>query len=237
MRLLVIGGTGGTGQAITRAALAAGHEVTALVRVETKAREILPGATLVEGDVRDREALLRALSGCDAVISALGTRKIQLVARVTVHSEGTRTLVDAMRQSRVRRLVCITGVGAGDSAGHGGFVYDWLIKPVLLRTIYDDKDRQEALVRSSGLDWIIVRPAVLTDGDVTGRTVATINLQDIHGGSITRADVAAFVVAQVSSDEWLGKTPLIVQRSVSGQTDRQFRKQVQTYRINLKRPS
>lgn len=216
MRILVIGATGGTGQAIVREALAKGHAVTALVRSDAKAGPLLPGAKLVEGDARDGAALTRALDGCQAVISALGTRKIRLVGKVTLMSEGTRVLVAAMRQRGVRRLVCITGLGAGDSAGHGGFVYDRFIKPVLLRTIYQDKDRQEAIVQASGLDWVIVRPSVLTDKPATGEVRAMVDLTGFHGGAIARSDVAAFVVAQIGNDEWLGKTPLITERMANG---------------------
>ena len=135
-------------------------------------------------------------------------------------SEGTRVLAAAMKQRGVRRLVCITGMGAGDSAGHGGFVYDRLIKPLLLRQIYKDKDRQEAIIRASGLDWVIVRPAVLTDKPATGGVLAIINLDGFNGGTIPRADVAAFVVAQTESDEWLGKTPLIAERATKGHDER-----------------
>ena len=125
-------------------------------------------------------------------------------------SEGTRALVAAMKGGGVERLVCITGMGAGDSAGHGGFIYDRFIRPVILRTIYDDKNRQESIIRGSGLDWIIVRPSVLTDKPAAGHVRAIVDLQGFHGGSISRADVANFVVAQTHSNEWLGKTPLIV---------------------------
>lgn len=216
MKILVIGATGGTGQAIVREALAKGHTVTALVRSEARARPLLPGARLVEGDARDQAASTRALDGCEAVVSAVGTRKISLVREVTLHSDATRAFVAAMKQRGVRRLVCITGMGAGDSAGHGGFVYDRLVKPLLLRTIYQDKDRQEAVVRASGLDWIIVRPTVLTDKPATGNVRATVDLRGVHGGKIPRADVAAFVVAQTSSDEWLRKTPLITSQTANG---------------------
>lgn len=209
MKILLTGATGGTGQAITREALAKGHQVTALVRSEAKARPLLPGAVLVEGDARNQAVVSRALHGCEAVISSLGTRKISLVREVTLMSEATKVLVAEMRTQGVRRLVCITGLGAGDSAGHGPFVYDWLIKPVLLRTMYQDKDRQEAIVRASGLDWVIVRPAVLTDKPAAGRVQAAVDLQGVRGGQISRADVAAFVVAQTGRDEWLGQTPLI----------------------------
>ena len=215
MRILVTGATGGTGRAIVREARARGYEVTALVRDEAKAAPLLPGARLEVGDARDPVALKRALDGCEAAVSALGTRSISLFRPVTLMSEATRALVDLMKTQRLSRLVCITGLGAGDSAGHGGFMYDWLIKPVVLRTIYEDKDRQEAIVKDSGLEWVIVRPTVLTDKAATGRVRAIINLSGFHGGQISRSDVANFVVMQITGDEWLRKTPLITEETGS----------------------
>lgn len=195
---------------IVQDVLARGHTATALVRSAEKARPLLPGAALVEGDARDEAAVMRALDGCEAVISAIGTRKISLVREVTVHSDATRAVVAAMTRRAIRRLVCITGLGAGDSAGHGGFVYDRLIKPVLLRKIYQDKDRQEAAVRASSLDWVIGRPAVLNDEPARGNVRALTDLTGVHGGAIARADVARFVVDQLTTDTWLRRTPLIL---------------------------
>ena len=209
MRILVTGATGRTGQEVVRQALAQGHEVNALVRSVAKAAALIPHARLEEGDGRDSAAVNRALRDCDAVVSALGTRDVTFVREVTVNSESTRTLVAAMRRQHVSRLVCVTGLGAGDSAGHGGFMYDRIIKPLILRTIYHDKDRQEAVVKESGLDWVIVRPSILTDKPATGRVRAFTDLRGFHGGYIARADVAAFLLAQLGSDEWLHRTPLI----------------------------
>lgn len=207
MKILVLGATGGTGRLIVRYALAKEYAVAALVRSKSRAAE-LPGAELVEGDARDEAALLRALEGCDAVISALGTG-ISPLSKVTLLSDATRALVAAMERSAVRRLVCITGMGAGDSRGHGGFLYDRLILPLLLRNVYKDKDRQEALIRASSLDWIIVRPTVLND-DVARRSVrALTDLAGFKGGNIARADVARFVVDQLTTDTWLRQAPLI----------------------------
>ena len=209
IKILVTGATGRTGQQVVRQALEQGYEVNALVRSTAKAATLIPGATLEEGDGRDDAAVDRALRGCDAVISALGTRNVTFVRKVTVNSESTRVLVSAMRKQKVSRLVCVTGLGAGDSAGHGGFMYDRIIKPLILRTIYHDKDRQEAVVRESGLDWVIVRPSILTDKPATGRTRAFTDLRGFHGGDIPRADVAEFLLKQLRSDEWLHRTPLV----------------------------
>ena len=128
---------------------------------------------------------------------------------VTLLSTATRALVSAMKAEQVSRLVCITGIGAGDSAGHGGFLFDNLIFPLLLRNVYADKNRQEAIVRDSGLDWVLVRPSILNDKPGRGTIRALTDLSGFHGGAISRADVATFVVEQVRSNTWLHRSPLI----------------------------
>ena len=207
MKVLVLGATGGTGRLIVREAMAKGHSVVALVRPRANAPD-LAGARLIEGDARDEGALTRALEGCDAVVSSLGTA-ISPFREVTLLSMATQALVAAMGQRHVRRLVCITGMGAGDSRGHGGFLYDRLILPLLLRKVYEDKDRQEDVIRASSLDWVIVRPAVLNDEAARGHVRAVTDLSGVHGGKIARADVACFVVDQLTEDTWLRRTPLV----------------------------
>jgi putative NADH-flavin reductase len=206
-KILVLGATGGTGRLIVSQALARGHEVTALVRSPEKASD-LKGIRLVIGDVRDEKALREALKGQDAVVSALGTPASPF-REVTLLSTATRALVNAMNAEHVSRLVCITGLGAGDSAGHGGFLFDNVIFPLLLKKVYADKDRQEAIVRNSGLDWILVRPSVLNDKPSRGSVRALTDLSDFHGGTISREDVARFVLDQLQTNAWLHRSPLI----------------------------
>ncbi|WP_298887208.1 SDR family oxidoreductase [uncultured Bradyrhizobium sp.] len=206
-KILVLGATGGTGRQIVRQALARGHQVTALVRSPEKAGD-LNGARLVVGDVRDETTLREALRGQDAVVSALGTPASPF-REVTLLSTATRALVKAMKAELVSRLVAVTGMGAGDSRGHGGFVFDRLIFPLLLKKVYADKNRQEAIVRDSGLDWVLVRPAVLNDKPGRGQVQALTDLSAFHGGSISRQDVATFVLDQVRGDAWLHRSPLI----------------------------
>jgi putative NADH-flavin reductase len=206
MKILILGATGATGQLIVRDATAGGHYVVALVR--SKASANLPGAEVIEGDARDEGTLARALNGCDAVVSALGTgmgmRKVDLL------TVATRALVAAMTRADVRRLVCISALGVGDSRNHGGFVFDRLFQPLLLGPAYKDKERQEAAIRTSSLDWVIVRPAMLTNGAARGRIRATTDLAGVNGGKIARADVAQFVLEQLTTDTWLRRTPVIL---------------------------
>jgi putative NADH-flavin reductase len=147
------------------------------------------------------------VSGQDAVLSSLGTRSI--FGRVVIFSEGTKNLLNAMTNRGVRRLICITGIGAGDSRGHGGFLYDKLVLPIFLKRIYDDKDRQEELIRKSDLDWIIVRPGFLTDGPQTGNYRVLTDLTGVTVGRISRADVAAFMLAQLQSDQYLRRAVVL----------------------------
>lgn len=206
MKVLVLGATGATGRLIVRDAAASGHSVVALVRA--KVRSDLPGAELIEGDVRDERTLSRALGGCEAVVSALGTgmgfHKVDLLTVVT------RSLVAAMTRIDVRRLICISALGVGDSRGHGGFIFDRLFQPLLLGPAYRDKDRQEAAIRASSLDWFIVRPAKLTNDQPRGRVKVSVDFAGINGGKIARADVAQFVVDQLTNDTWLRRTPVIL---------------------------
>jgi uncharacterized protein YbjT (DUF2867 family) len=207
MKILVLGATGATGRLIVGQAIAKGYQVVALVRSKAKATN-LAGAELIEGDARDPAALSRAVAGCDAVISSLGT-PMSPFKEVTLLSTATRALVGVMAAQNVRRLVCITGLGAGDSRGHGGFVFDRLFLPLVLRKVYEDKDRQEEVIRASALDWTIVRPTVLNDKPGRGSVRALTDLSGVHGGTIARADVADFVVQEVSAEAWLRKAPLI----------------------------
>lgn len=207
MKVLIIGATGGTGCQLVEQALTAGHDVTALVRNPGKIRARQERLRVVQGDILDFDSLDSAVAGQDAVLSSLGTKAV--FKPVKVFSEGTSNLLRAMTKHGVRRLICITGIGAGDSRGHGGFFYDKIILPIFLKRIYQDKDKQEELIRKSDRDWTIVRPGFLTNGPSTGSYRVLTDLTGATVGQISRADVAAFMLAQLSSDRYLRQTPLL----------------------------
>jgi putative NADH-flavin reductase len=206
MRIFVIGATGATGKQIV-APVAQGHDITAIVRNPSKFEMQHKSLHVVKGDMLNRTSL-DAVQQQDAVISSLGTKKISLEP-VTLLSEGTKNLVQAMEQHGVKRLICITGLGAGDSKGHGGFLYDKLILPLLLQRIYDDKNRQEAEIRQSKLNWTIVRPGILTDAPAKGAYRVMTDLTGMTAAKISRSDVADFVLGQLTDDRYLFQTPLI----------------------------
>jgi putative NADH-flavin reductase len=207
MKILIVGATRGIGRQVLDQALAAGHAVTALVRDTRRLDAQHERLKVVQGDVLDANAVALAMAGQEAVCCSLGVKVPWF--RVTVFSDGTRNLLDAMKKGGARRLVCVTGMGAGDSRGHGGFLYDRLFLPFLLRTIYADKDRQESLIKASDVDWVIVRPGFLTNGPLTGRYRAITNLSGVTAGRISRADVAHFILQQLVAPSHLRQTPLL----------------------------
>ncbi|QJX10007.1 NAD(P)-dependent oxidoreductase [Rhizobium brockwellii] len=206
-KIVVLGATGPTGRHIVSQALSRGYDVTLLVRSPEKAAD-MRGAKIVVGDARDEKVLRQAVKGRDAVISALGTPASPF-REVTLLSTATRALVNTMKAEHVSRLITITGMGAGDSAGHGGFLFDKLIFPLLLRKVYADKNRQEAIIKGSDLNWTIVRPSVLNNKPRRTTIQTLTSLNQFRGGSISRENVATFVLDQVTTDLWLHKLPLI----------------------------
>jgi len=150
-------------------------------------------------------------SGVDAVIQTLGVSPTPelIFGGTRLFSVATRVLVNAMEASAVRRLICVTGFGAGDSRGHGGLLYNAGLCLILGR-IYADKDAQEWIIRRSRLDWTIVRPTILTDGQRTGAYRVLVDARDWRSGFISRADVADFLVKQVNDASLVHKTPALI---------------------------
>jgi putative NADH-flavin reductase len=207
MKLVVIGATRGIGRCLVELALEEGHDVTALVRNPDRLDTTAGQPAVVRGDIVDAASVKKSLQGSDAVCTTIGigpTRK-----PVTVFSEGIRNVVAAMQATGTRQLACVTGIGAGDSKNHGGFFYDRIINPLLLKTIYADKDREEAVVRASDVDWVIIRPGFLTNGPLTGQYRVLTDLTGLTAGKISRRDVAHFVLTELAEKKYVRQTPLL----------------------------
>ncbi|HVH88226.1 MAG TPA: SDR family oxidoreductase [Terriglobales bacterium] len=205
MKLLVIGSTGGTGRELVKQALEQGHEVTAFARAPEKLSLAHQNLRIVKGDVTDDRAVEQAVAGQDGVLCALGT---QVIRKNTIQSDGARNLVRAMQKNGVRRLVLESSLDVGDSRGQLGFFFAHVIRPTILKNIFNDKELQEQIVRESRLDWIIVRPAMLTDGPRTGNYRAGFAAADkTIKRKISRADVADFMLKQLIDDTYLRATP------------------------------
>jgi len=207
MNILIIGATRGIGFQLLEQALMAGHTVTALVRDLEKLGKENERLNAIKGDILDLASVQHAMTGQDAVCSCIGVKPTR--KPVTVFSLGSKNVLQAMAQSGVKKLISVTGIGVGDSRGHGGFLYDKIFQPLLLKTIYEDKDREEAGIRASEVDWIVVRPGFLTNGPMLGQYRVLTDLAGIKAGKISRADVAHFILVELVYQSYLKQTPLL----------------------------
>ncbi|HEY7432621.1 MAG TPA: NAD(P)H-binding protein [Streptosporangiaceae bacterium] len=197
VRLTIIGSTGGTGQRLTEQALSSGHHVIAVARRPEAVTARHDRLRVVGADVLARSSLTPAVEAADAVISALGIGYRRHAT--TVYSAGTENVLAAMADAGVRRLVCVSTAGLTLS-GDSSLLHRLVLRHVLhrlLRKPYEDMSLMEELVRASAADWTIVRAARLTNGPLTGRyrTRAGANLPGAW--SISRADLASYLLSQV----------------------------------------
>jgi putative NADH-flavin reductase len=207
VRISVLGATGRTGRQIVEQALQAGHEVVAFARKPEALEMDHERLTVVQGDILDAERVSEAVGGAEAVISALGAQRDSPEAMLT---RGMANVVAAMKEHGVRRLIALTGAGVrleSDPASLGRTIVlalQGLFSPSPLR----DAQGAVEVIRASGLDWTVVRVTRLSDRPGTGR---------VHGGaprlepirSIPRADVARFVLEQVTDERYLVQAPMV----------------------------
>jgi putative NADH-flavin reductase len=210
MKLTIVAATGGIGQHLVQQALAAGHEVTAVVR---NPKKVTAPVRVVQADLAsaDPAALQDAVKGADAVLSGLGARTS---AEAGVAWRGTQAVVDAMRATDVRRIVVVSAAPIGTvpsparphppkhDPGDGFFMRQLGARfaRTAFRTHYADLARMEDVLRDSGLDWTISRPPKLTDKPLTGHYRTAVG-QNIRGGfSISRADVAHQMLHALDDD-------------------------------------
>jgi putative NADH-flavin reductase len=191
MKILVLGASGGIGRQVVEQALGHGHDVVAFVRDPSKFAVWDERLAVVTGDVTDPVAVQAAVQGCDAVISALGSRGER---PVSVYSDGIANTIRAMTARGIRRLVVVSSSGVGTDAAGLSIAARAMRKLPGLRDVYEDMERMEGDVMLSDLDWTIVRPAGLTDGPLTGiYRVVEGNIVP-KGSKISRADVAALLL-------------------------------------------
>ena len=207
MKILIIGATRGVGLNLLSQSLSQGHTVSVLARDPDSSSLSGKEVRIIGGDIMESERVVEAVRGQDVVCLCIGiaaTRK-----PVNVFSTGTKHVVDAMEAEGIKRLICVTGIGAGDSKGHGGFFYDKLFNPLFLKTIYADKDKQESIIRESHLDWVIVRPGFLFNGPVTKTYKILTDLKGVTSGKISRGDVADFLLSELEEGKYRKLTPLL----------------------------
>ena len=212
MRVLVVGASGGTGRAAIEALLAAGHEVTALVRRLDALGALASRVRLSQGDATEAATLESAVQGQDAVIVTLGIAENPLKVRLLgsrgtpmdVRSRGTGQIIEIMQRHGVRKLLVQTSYGVGETRSLLPLRYRWLFRLLLTEQI-EDTERQETLVRASGLDWVLVQPVNLTDGPREDGIFASTEgqTQSMH---VSRKQVARFLVGALDQPRYIGRS-------------------------------
>lgn len=207
MKILVFGASGLTGGIVVDLALKQGHRVVVLTRDASKFSRTNPNLEVIEGNATSQTDIEGALKDVDAVIHCLGIGGKGQTSTTKVVSESVRATLAAMEKIDVRRIVCMSNVGAGSS---GTWIYNRIVLPVFLRwlkPIIEDKDRMENLLNSSQLDWVSVRlPNIVTGASKPVR--ASEDGKGI-GISITAESAAEFLLQQLSDNRWLQRTPSI----------------------------
>ncbi len=208
MRIALFGATGATGRRLMEQALAAGHEVTAFVRDPSRLTRRHDRLKIVQGDVRDPEAVEAAIIGQDAVISALGQTRSH-PSRKDVMIVAAEHIVAAMKKQGVRRLVTLVGAGVAfpqDRPSRAGRVMSALLK-LLAGDVLADAEHHARIIQASDLDWVIVRVPRLSEAPAKGayRT----GYQSPGFGAVSRDDVADFMLKQVTDDTYLREAPIV----------------------------
>lgn len=205
MKLVIFGSTAGTGRKLVEQALEQGHDVSAFARAPEKIADLeYPNLRVIQGDVLDSAAVEAAVAGQEAVLCTIGAG----AGRTTLREDATRNIVQAMDRSGVQRLICQSSLGVGDSRANLGAFTRHVIVGLFLRHAFADHERQEAVIEQSSLKWTIVRPPHLLDTPRTGVYRHGFPPTDKNiKGQISRADVADFMLKQLTDDSYLQSTP------------------------------
>lgn len=208
MKLLIFGATGGTGLKLVEQALEKGYMVTAFARNPQKLPIQHPKLRIIQGDVMNLTSVINAMLGQDAVLSSIGAPANKTG---TVRSTGTKNIIQAMEKAGIKRFICQTSLGYGDSIkvlDSTPFYFKHIIVPFLLKKGFADHALQEEYIKQSQLDWVIARPGNLTNNGLTGKYRQGFAATDKKiKVKISRADVADFMLKQLTEDTYLHKTP------------------------------
>jgi uncharacterized protein YbjT (DUF2867 family) len=211
MNPVVFGATGGTGRAVVQSLLEQGHRATAFVR-NGSAVAPAPGLTICTGDATNVKDVARAMPGHDAVVVSLGNSQnafaLMLGARRTtpanICERGTANIIAAMRANAIKRLVVVSAFGVGDTKTKADIMTRLFFR-LVLREHMADKENQEALVKSSALDWTLVQPVALVDTPRGGNWSASED-GTVRKPMIARSDLAAFIVVELAAAKHIGQS-------------------------------
>jgi putative NADH-flavin reductase len=208
MKILIFGASGKTGNELVKQALAQGHSVTAFVRNPSNLKITNENLKVFQGDATNYQLVEDAVKGNDAVFSTLGAASPFKYDQSVV--DGVSNIVKVMESTGVRRFIYMSAINVKDSRRSAGLLIR-VMGTTLLRTETAGHEAREKIIRQSNLDWTLVRSGGLSDGEHTGnyRSGEDIRAKGI-AASISRADVADFLLRQLNDYSYLRKTPMVM---------------------------
>jgi uncharacterized protein YbjT (DUF2867 family) len=217
-RILLLGATGRIGKHTLGYALSKGYEVVALVRSPEKITVSASNLKVVKGTPENPDDLMRAIDGCDAVVSALGVQRAseapwaKSLSSPMFLTTSIGNCLAAMQAKGLRRIVVLTGIGTGDSFPYAPAFMRFLIRATRLRELKKDFDGEEALLQKSDMDWTSVRAVGLTLGKATKKLIVSYDNHPKPSASISRKHVAHFLVNCLQDEDYFQKAPVISER-------------------------
>jgi putative NADH-flavin reductase len=211
MKVIIFGATGFSGQAILANSIKQGHEVTILVRDASKIPIKHQNLTIVEGNVLNPQTVASVLHHQEAVIQCLGVSGKGDGKPTTFISDATKIIVDEMQNKKIKRLIAMSNVGAGNSIAFQPWFFTKIILPYFmkwLKVIIEDKNRMEPIIMNSNLDWTIVRCPNIVDKPAKGRCNATLDGKGLKL-SITLSDLSKFMVDQLKQTSFIKQAPSV----------------------------
>lgn len=210
MKIVIFGASGGTGKELLRQGIERGHQVTAFVRNPHSLPSAAGNVRTVVGDALDPRAVASAIEGQDAVLSALGPRTL---AKDPMLVESMRHILAAMQQHRVPRLIVLGAAGVWPGARRdlsaGGKLITGLMYSLMLKQVFSEHREMQTLIHNSATEWTVVQPPFLSNAPGRGQYRVSPDALPARGMRIARADVAHFMLAQLSSPEWVRKSPYL----------------------------
>jgi len=215
MKLFLLGATGRTGAHVLQQALARGHEVHILVRDKQKVVLKSPLLTIFQGNPTDETALAAAITGCEAVLTALNISRTsdfpwaKLRAPKDLMSQTMAKLLVLMAQHSIKRVVVVSAAGANETLNEIPGWFRWMIANSNIRYGYEDHERQEDLVRATDLDWTILRPMGLSNSENAKTVQASFGNNPQPSIMISRKHVAQFLLDALEQGAYIRQAPVI----------------------------
>ena len=206
MKVSIFGASGGTGTLLTQRCLAAGYDVTVLLRTPATF-PFRDHVRVIEGNVFDADAVRRTVEGADVILSALGARSLK---KEDVLERGVPLIVAAMQQTGVRRIIALGSAGAlPDSLKKQPAWRRWIVQNIVYNTFLKwavaSQISQWKTLSASGLDWTMAMPPMLLNSPARGGYRIDGEALPPHGSRISRSDVADFMMQQIGNPQWVGK--------------------------------